>query len=156
MAKTTVLEFLVLQRHHTEACPAPLTFNESITTGVAGVGQPVIDNTREGYVWNETFFAVQKSNKSQVTNIREYLYGAHTDTGNLERIISTPPPIGVRCQVSSALGTAELNSARSSFSSFKETPDPRFHKLIMKRGYGDWAKLPKTPCSVGTATSSNP
>jgi hypothetical protein len=131
-----IFEILLWQRHSRESYNnTDLRFNVTVEPAVEGVGQPFIKLANGTYAWNETFYQVQKKSGSNVTSIVDLLdvdENPPRSATTTEKIISLAPPIGVRCQVTSHLGTAQLDPTRSVFHSFIETPEPLMNASTME------------------------
>lgn len=104
-----------------------LDFDSRLDPTIRGMGQPFIQTPNRSYVANDTFFMIRSNNEDKTSRLEYY-----NDSSLLPRIVSAPSPIGVRCRVVSTLGTAELNPAKSTFHSFKQTPSPPFNASIME------------------------
>ncbi|RFU30890.1 hypothetical protein B7463_g5464, partial [Scytalidium lignicola] len=102
-------------------------FNSTLDPIIKGMGQPFIQTANGSYVRNNTFFKVQSNDGYNSSAIE--IFG---DPSRLYSIVSLAPPIGVRCQIISVLGTAELNPVQSTFHSFERTPSPPFDQSVEK------------------------
>jgi hypothetical protein len=131
-----IFEILLWQRHSRESYNnSDLRFNVTVEPAVEGVGQPFIQLANGTYAWNETFYQVQRKSGSNVTSILDLIdvdENPPRSARTTEKIISLAPPIGIRCQVTSHLGTAQLDPTRSVFHSFTETPEPPMNAMTME------------------------
>lgn len=128
-----VFEILLWQRYSPESYDnANLGFNDTIGPVVEDVGQPFAKIANRTFVWNETFYQVRKSATSDIVNIMNHLDhrpGFQVVPGE---IISLASPIGIRCHVTSTLGTAQLDPNQSVFRSFTPTPNPPMNGTTME------------------------
>lgn len=126
---TDVYEFLTWQGHSLEAyAPRPI-FNTTLEPTVGGLGQPFSQSANGTYVWNETFFEIQGKNGSSPDSIKSLLAWVPAEDTLPGIILFLGRPIGLRCQVGSTLGTAELNPAQSTFHSFELSSPPLYNNL---------------------------
>jgi hypothetical protein len=88
---------------------------------------------------------------SNITNILDFLEAEgrlpHSYL-DLNKNISIAPPIGVRCQVTSSLGTAQLYQTRSVFRYFVETPEPPMNWSTMEYATPHLGKVPGSILSL--------
>jgi hypothetical protein len=124
LEQTDVYEFLLWQRHILESYNPTSKFNDTLEHTVAGLGQPFVKTSDGTYAWNETFFMVQKGRGPELESIKSLMDWSRGIKDHPASIVSLADPIGLRCQVASTLGTAELNPIQSSFRGFEMTPLP--------------------------------
>ncbi|KAI0118994.1 hypothetical protein F4814DRAFT_223065 [Daldinia grandis] len=109
VSKVGILEYSLWQATTRGAYHNYSDFNSTLDPVIKGMGHPLMQTPNGTFVTNNTFF-----------NSSEYDLDIDPPIG----IISLAPPIGIRCRAVSDLGTAELNPMKSTFHSFKQTPDP--------------------------------
>ncbi|EGX53167.1 hypothetical protein AOL_s00006g545 [Orbilia oligospora ATCC 24927] len=104
-------------------------FNDKLETTIRGMPSPALQLDNGTWIWNTTFFQVNKINNTDnlvdgTLDIREYLKADIYSPldGPVGWIQSVADPIGVRCEYTSAVGTADLEPMSSSFSSFTREP----------------------------------
>jgi hypothetical protein len=129
LEQTDVYEILLWQGHSLEAYPPRPIFNTTLEPTVGGLGQLFTQTTNGSYVWNETFFEIQGRNGSSPESIKSLLAWLPAEDMLPGITLSLGHPIGLRCQVASTLGTAELNPAQSTFHSFELSPVPLVNNL---------------------------
>ncbi|KAF2738669.1 hypothetical protein EJ04DRAFT_428482 [Polyplosphaeria fusca] len=117
--KADILEYLLWQIQATDGDKAR-AFNGTLEPTVKGLGQPFEKAADGGYTVNQTFF---KSRGRE-----PYEFGRIWPP---RKVLSIAPPIGVRCRIVSALGTAELDPARATFHSFNQTPPPVYNSSLV-------------------------
>jgi hypothetical protein len=128
MDNADVFEYLLWQMRKRDSYDVDgLKFDSTLDPIVKGLGQPFIQATNGSYVFNETFFKIQNGPSQNSSSIKDYL-----EPSDFNDIISTTPPIGIRCRVVSTLGTAELNPAQSTFRLFKQISSPLFNQGLME------------------------
>ncbi|KAF3931282.1 hypothetical protein ABW19_dt0203341 [Dactylella cylindrospora] len=105
------------------------SFNDTLEPTIRGMPSPTLQLDNGTWIWNTTFFRVNKRNGTDAladgtADIREYLgpYGSFFPDEPVSWIQSVADPIGVRCEYTSAVGTATLEPKTSSFSSFTHVP----------------------------------
>jgi hypothetical protein len=107
----TVMEYAIWQVRFRDIYPDEgFKFNTTIDTPLAGMGQILIEDPKDTFSRNKTFF----------------LSPAQASFVDLEgsNIKSVSAPIGVRCLRGSILGTAEVDARTSTFTSFQKTLNP--------------------------------
>ncbi|KAH7165338.1 hypothetical protein EDB81DRAFT_779004 [Dactylonectria macrodidyma] len=118
--KADILEFALWQtQKNQEYDYYDLDFNSTLSPIIKGMPHPIVEGDNGTFVRNDTFFEYRQRVGTQVEN-KTY---ANMLPKNVPAI-SIAPPIGVRCQVLSALGTAKLDPRQSTFESFQQTPSP--------------------------------
>ncbi|KLJ11309.1 hypothetical protein EMPG_09758 [Blastomyces silverae] len=115
---TNTFEFAVWQVRYKDSYEqnAPVNFNNTITSPVSGLGNPLVKIENGTYQINNTFFDARP--RSAKTPIEHFdIYG-----NNITDVIEPAPPVGVRCTFFSEAGTAVLDPDDSSFHSFVPVP----------------------------------
>ena len=102
--------------------PEKLPFNKTLDPVIEGMGRPYL-LSGGNLTSNNTFFKVKTSDDfPEISDLRDLFPGTRPDNGRTEAL-DVAAPIGIRCVVSSGLGTASLDGTRSTFSNFKKV-DP--------------------------------
>ncbi|KAK6520246.1 hypothetical protein TWF506_000524 [Arthrobotrys conoides] len=139
-----VLEYVVWQfrlKHsynETEFRPT-YKFNNTLEPTIRGMPSPVIQLDNGTWIRNTTFFQLKKTDYSGnpqdgIDDLKSFLNVQDFPVGNftMRPIQSVAEPIGVRCEYTSAAGTAKLEPETSSFSSF--IPEPPMWDVTQYRG----------------------
>ena len=117
-----------------------LPFNAAVGRPVEGMGSPIIKSDDNSYIVNSTFFAPREtvidgvSHRNRRTDASERMdFDRIVNVNN--SLLDVAPPIGVRCVVSSGLGTAVLDGVTSTFRDFRRS-DPEHNPSWGVYGFG--------------------
>ncbi|KAF3233412.1 hypothetical protein TWF192_002183 [Orbilia oligospora] len=139
-------------------------FNETLEPTIKGMPRPTFQHANGTWVRNTTFFRINTKSDTDgpidgTADLGEYFGSGEFPYGNIApNIISVMDPIGVRCEYTSAVGTAKLEPETSSFSSF--VPEPPSWDITLQRntplGYSAVEVLGGTIAGIFTSTGSPP
>ncbi|EGX44395.1 hypothetical protein AOL_s00193g123 [Orbilia oligospora ATCC 24927] len=139
-------------------------FNETLEPTIKGMSRPTFKHANGTWVRNTTFFRINTKSATDgpidgTADLGEYFrFGGFPDGEFAPYIISVMDPIGVRCEYTSAVGTAKLEPETSSFSSF--VPEPPSWDVTLNRntplGYSAVEVLGGTIAGIFTSTGAPP
>ncbi|KAF3315610.1 hypothetical protein TWF173_003191 [Orbilia oligospora] len=139
-------------------------FNETLEPTIKGMSRPTFKHANGTWVRNTTFFRINTKSATDgpidgTADLGEYFrFGGFPDGEFAPYIISAMDPIGVRCEYTSAVGTAKLEPETSSFSSF--VPEPPSWDVTLNRntplGYSAVEVLGGTIAGIFTSTGAPP
>ncbi|KAM7197508.1 hypothetical protein V8F20_006653 [Naviculisporaceae sp. PSN 640] len=125
---TEILEYVLWQVQqnttYLNELPPGVVFDPAMgTTGIRGLGHPIIQNTNGSFSVNETFFMTKAGvmNDTRISYLEDNL---ELQLPSFILTLALAPPIGFRCRAVSTLGEAYVDPEKSTFNSFQESPPP--------------------------------
>lgn len=114
-AEPDVMEYAIWQVHTTATYTEPEFFNTTIGTTVAGLDSPFTKATNGSWIADDAYFA---SRNYTITMKGEVGSEVAAKLRAFRKTLDIAAPLGVRCEIRSALGSADIDPSSSSYSNF--------------------------------------